>query len=82
MTQFVLVHGAWRGSWLWQRVRPLLQVYGHEVFTPTLTGLSERSHLLSPAIDLETHIADVVNLVRWEASTTSCYVAIRMPDAS
>ena len=66
MTQFVLVHGAWRGSWLWRKVRPLLQAAGHEVFTPTLTGLADRSHLLAPEIDLETHIADVVNLVRWE----------------
>ena len=66
MTTFVLVHGAWRGSWLWKRVRPLLQAKGHEVFTPTLTGLADRSHLLTPEINLETHIDDILNLFRWE----------------
>ena len=45
MTTFVLVHGAWHGSWCWKRVRKALQAEGHEVFTPTLTGVAERSHL-------------------------------------
>jgi pimeloyl-ACP methyl ester carboxylesterase len=62
----VLVHGAWRGSWCWKRVRRALQSLGHEVYTPTLTGVGERSHLLSPGINLDTHIDDVVNLIRWE----------------
>jgi pimeloyl-ACP methyl ester carboxylesterase len=66
MATFVLVHGAWHGSWCWKRVRTALQAQGHEVFTPTLTGVGERSHLLSPAVDLETHVADVENLMRWE----------------
>ena len=66
MTSFVLVHGAWHGSWCWKRVRKSLQEKGHEVFTPTLTGVGERSHLLSPEVNLETHILDVVNLIRWE----------------
>lgn len=66
MATFVLVHGAWHGSWCWKRVRALLQRQGHEVFTPTLTGIGERSHLLSPSVNLETHIQDVQNLLRWE----------------
>jgi len=66
MSTFVLVHGAWHGGWCWKRVRQALQSQGHEVFTPTLTGLADRSHLLSPAVDLETHIDDIVNLIRWE----------------
>jgi pimeloyl-ACP methyl ester carboxylesterase len=66
MTTFVLVHGAWHGAWCWRRVTRLLTAHGHEVFTPTLTGVGERSHLLTPAIDLRTHIADVVNLMKWE----------------
>jgi pimeloyl-ACP methyl ester carboxylesterase len=66
MSTYVLVHGAWRGSWIWKRVRKELQARGHEVFTPTLTGVGERSHLLSPQVNLETHIADVINLIRWE----------------
>jgi len=66
MSTYVLVHGAWHGSWCWKRVRKALQEQGHEVFTPTLTGVGERSHLLSQQINLETHILDVVNLIRWE----------------
>jgi pimeloyl-ACP methyl ester carboxylesterase len=65
MATYVLVHGAWRGSWCWDRVRRMLQHQGHEVYAPTLTGVGERSHLLAPTIDLETHVLDVINLVRW-----------------
>jgi pimeloyl-ACP methyl ester carboxylesterase len=63
---FVLVHGAWHGGWCWCRVADLLEHRGHRVFAPTLTGLGERSHLLSPDINLDTHIADVVNVLKWE----------------
>ena len=66
MATFILVHGAWHGSWCWKRVRKRLQSQGHEVFTPTLTGLADRSHLISRLVNLETHILDVVNLIRWE----------------
>ena len=66
MSSFVLVHGAWHGSWCWKRVRKALQAQGHDVFTPTLTGLAERSHLLARNVDLETHVLDVLNLIRWE----------------
>ena len=66
MSTYVLVHGAWHGSWCWARVRKALQAQGHDVFTPTLTGVAERSHLLSPQVNLDTHIEDVVNLIRWE----------------
>ena len=41
---FVLVHGAWHGGWCWRRVADLLEAKGHKVFTPTLTGVGERSH--------------------------------------
>ncbi len=63
---FVLVHGAWHGGWCWQRVAERLRDAGHKVFTPTLTGLGERSHLLAPGIDIATHITDVVNVMKWE----------------
>ena len=69
MATFVLVHGAWHGSWCWKRVRKALQAEGHDVFTPTLTGVAERSHLLSPQVTLDTHVSDVVNLIRWEELT-------------
>lgn len=66
---FVLVHGAWHGGWCWRRVADLLEARGHKVFAPTLTGLGERSHLMSGAINLDTHIADVVNVLEWEDLT-------------
>jgi pimeloyl-ACP methyl ester carboxylesterase len=66
---FVLVHGAWHGGWCWQRVAGRLRGAGHAVFTPTLTGLGERSHLLRAGIDLTTHITDVVNVMKWEGLT-------------
>ena len=50
-------------------MRRALQAQGHEVFAPTLTGLADRSHLLSRAVNLETHILDIVNLIRWEELT-------------
>jgi pimeloyl-ACP methyl ester carboxylesterase len=64
---FVLVHGAWHGGWCWRRVADRLRAAGHAVFTPTLTGLGERSHLLRAGIGLDTHIADVANAMKWEA---------------
>jgi pimeloyl-ACP methyl ester carboxylesterase len=66
MATFVLVHGAWHGSWCWKRVRKALQAQGHDVFTPTLTGVGERSHLLARHVNLDTHIDDIVNLIRCE----------------
>ena len=66
MATFVLVHGAWTGGWIWRRVRPLLRAAGHEVFSPTLTGLGERAHLASHEIGLHTHIDDVFGLLEYE----------------
>lgn len=63
---FVLVPGAWGGSWCYQRVARLLRARGHEVHALTLTGLGDRSHLMSPQIRLQTHVDDVVNFLRWE----------------
>jgi len=63
---YVLVHGAGHGGWCYQRVARLLRAAGHEVYTPTLTGLGERSHLLTPETGLDTHIADVVGVLENE----------------
>ena len=63
---FVLVHPAWHGAWLWEKVVPLLRAKGHLVSTPTLTGLGERSHLARPDIGLEVHVADVVDVLNGE----------------
>jgi pimeloyl-ACP methyl ester carboxylesterase len=64
---YVLVHGAWHGGWAWQRVADRLRARGHRVFTPTLTGLGERAHLLRPGIDLSLHVADVVGVIGYES---------------
>jgi pimeloyl-ACP methyl ester carboxylesterase len=63
---FVLVHGAWHGGWCWRRVSDLLEKKGHKVFTPTMTGLGERSHLVNANVNLATHITDIVNVIKWE----------------
>jgi pimeloyl-ACP methyl ester carboxylesterase len=63
---FVLVHGAWHGGWCWRRVAALLEQRGDRVFSPTLTGLGERAHLTDPSINLDTHITDIVNVIRYE----------------
>lgn len=65
-TAFVLVHGAWHGAWCWQRVLPLLRASDVPSHAVTLTGLGERAHLLSPDIDLHTHIQDVMGLIEAE----------------
>lgn len=66
MTTFVLVHGAWGGAHGFRHVRRLLQAAGHEVFTPSLTGIGERAHLASPQVNLSTHIRDLVNHILYE----------------
>ena len=63
---FVLVHGAWHGGWAWQRMTPMLRAAGHEVYTPTLTGLGERAHLGSEYTSLNTHITDIVSMMHME----------------
>jgi len=65
-TTYVLVHGAWHGGWCWKTVARILRAHGHQVFTPTLSGLGERAHLLSTTIDLGVFIQDVVNVLEYE----------------
>jgi pimeloyl-ACP methyl ester carboxylesterase len=71
----VLVSGAFCGGWIWRRVSDRLEQGGHKVFAQSLTGLADRSHLLSKDINLDTHIADVVNLINWESLENVCLVA-------
>src|ERR1043166_9613957 len=63
---FVLLRGARHGGGWWRRVSDRLERQGHKVFAPTLTGLGERSHLMSKEIRLATHVTDVVNHMKWE----------------
>lgn len=69
MAEVVLVAAGWHGGWAFRSIARELRVRGHEVFTPTLTGLGERSHLAHLPINLETHIEDVANVVRFERLT-------------
>src|SRR5690625_4251546 len=66
---YVLLHGAWHGGWCWRDVAQRLRAAGHVVYTPTQTGLGERSHLLSEQITLDTFVQDLVNVLEWEDLT-------------
>jgi len=66
MATYVLVHGGAHGGWCYQRVARLLRAAGHEVYTPTLTGLGERSHLVGPHVDLNLHVRDVAAVLQYE----------------
>jgi pimeloyl-ACP methyl ester carboxylesterase len=66
MATFLLVHGAWHGGWCYKRVAARLRAAGHEVYTPTLTGLGERTHLMNRTVNLDTHVHDVIGVIRWE----------------
>lgn len=63
---FVLVHGAWSGGWCYHKVADRLRAKGYRVFTPTLTGQGERTHLAGGAINLSLHVTDVLNVFHYE----------------
>jgi pimeloyl-ACP methyl ester carboxylesterase len=64
--KFVLVHGAWGGSWMWARLAQLLRTQGHDVFTPSMTGIGERAHLASPDVNLSLHTEDILQVIEYE----------------
>ncbi|MEQ7051334.1 alpha/beta fold hydrolase [Paenibacillus alvei] len=66
MSTYLLVHGAWDGGFVWREVASLLRQAGHDVYTPSLTGLGERTHLAHPDIDLHTFIEDIVGVFTYE----------------
>lgn len=66
MATYVLLHGAYQGGWIWQRVAPHLRAAGHRVFAPTLDGCAERRHTLRPGIDTESHAAEIADLLFFE----------------
>lgn len=66
MSTYILVPGMWIGAWAWREVTRALRIGGHEVHPLTLTGVADRSHLLGPGIDLDTHIEDIVRLAEFE----------------
>ncbi len=66
MATYVLLHGAYQGGWIWQRVAPYLRAAGHTVFAPTLDGCAERRQTLRPGIDTESHAAEIAELLFYE----------------
>jgi pimeloyl-ACP methyl ester carboxylesterase len=62
----LVAHGAWSAGWVWKKMHPLMTASGHRLITPTQTGLGEREHLATPAVDLETHIQDLLGVIKHE----------------
>ncbi len=73
MSTYLLQHGAFHGGWCWREVASRLRSNNHEVFTPTLTGLGDRAHLLSPSTTLDTHIEDICRVID---SVQSCDLVV------
>src|ERR1700709_67733 len=63
---FLVCHGAWSAGGAWNKMHPRMQAAGYRLVTPTYTGLGERAHLANPSIDLETHITDVLNVIKYQ----------------
>ena len=75
MAAFVLVPGAWLGSWVWERVVPLLEEAGHSAHPVTLSGLAERADE-ADGVDLDTHARDVVAAVEAAAADVAAVVVV------
>jgi pimeloyl-ACP methyl ester carboxylesterase len=63
---FLVAHGAWSAGWSWKKMHPLMQSRGHRLVVPTYTGLGEREHLANAAVNLETHIQDLLGVIKFE----------------
>jgi pimeloyl-ACP methyl ester carboxylesterase len=66
MATFLVAHGAWSAGWAWKKMRPLMAASGHQLFTPSYTGLGERAHLAHRELNLESHIADMLAVLEFE----------------
>jgi pimeloyl-ACP methyl ester carboxylesterase len=55
---FLVCHGAWSAGWAWKKM--------HRLVTPSYTGLGERAHLAHPGIDLDAHVEDMLNVIKYE----------------
>jgi pimeloyl-ACP methyl ester carboxylesterase len=65
-TTLLVAHGAWGAGYAWKKMHPLMAARGYRLVTPTYTGLGERAHLASPSHDLNTHIQDVLAVIKYE----------------
>jgi pimeloyl-ACP methyl ester carboxylesterase len=63
---FLVCHGAWSAGWAWKKMHPLMQAAGHRLVTPSYTGLGDRAHLANPSIDLNSHIEDMLAVIKYE----------------
>ncbi len=63
---FLVAHGAWSAGYAWKKMHPLMAAAGCRLVTPTYTGLGERGHLASPSNDLDTHIQDILAVIKYE----------------
>jgi pimeloyl-ACP methyl ester carboxylesterase len=63
---FLVCTGAWSAGWSWKKMHPLMAAAGHRLIVPTYTGLGEREHLASQANDLETHVQDILAVIKYE----------------
>jgi pimeloyl-ACP methyl ester carboxylesterase len=66
MATILVAHGAWSAGWAWRKMHPLLGAAGHRLLTPSYTGQGEREHLASPAVNLDTHINDILGVIKFE----------------
>jgi pimeloyl-ACP methyl ester carboxylesterase len=66
LATFLVAHGAWSAGWVWKKMHPVMRAAGHELVTPTYTGLGERGHLANPEINLDWHIADMLGVLEME----------------
>ena len=66
MATFVVAHGAWSAGWAWRKMHRPMRAAGHELWTPTMTGIGERVHLAARTVDLETHISDMLAVLEFE----------------
>jgi pimeloyl-ACP methyl ester carboxylesterase len=66
MANFVLIHGAYQGGWIWQHVAARLAAAGHRVHAPSLDGCGERRHQLRPGITTESQATEIAELLFYE----------------
>ncbi|MEZ5853262.1 MAG: alpha/beta hydrolase [Hyphomicrobiaceae bacterium] len=66
MTTFVLIHGAYQGGWIWQRISQRLRSAGHAVYAPSLDGCGERKGSMRAGITTETHGEEIAELLHYE----------------
>lgn len=55
MANYILIHGAWHGSWCWKYVVPLLEAQGHSVTNLDLPGTVNNPQDFS-SIDLKCYV--------------------------